>query len=195
LRILVKRLVEQVNRAKRLNRMVLLYCDLSNEICGSTDLPASIVVERKRSVAELNHTDFQELINFWNPRLARQHIRRRLKQDASLWLMKVDGSVAGCVWTLQGRTMEPYFFRLGQDDVHLFDGYVAPSFRGRGLHSVLLNYVLRNLARENMETAFSEIAEWNYRSFSSVRTTPLRRLGSARKLTIGSQTIVWWNGD
>jgi ribosomal protein S18 acetylase RimI-like enzyme len=195
LRAVAKRVVEQLNRARQLNRMALLYCDLSNEICSTTDLPASIVVERKSSEAELNQADFQELVNFWNPRLARQHIGNRFKQDASLWVMKVDGSVAGYGWSLRGHTIEPHFIRLGQDDVHLFDYYVAPAYRGRGLNPLMVKHILQNLSAEHLGRAFIEVADWNHPQLSSLRKTPFRRLGSARKITIGRQAIVWWSGD
>ena len=145
------RVVDQVKRASQLNCMALLYCDLSGGVYGPAELPEFITIVRKRDEAELSEAEFIEFADCWNPRLASKAIKDRFGRNASLWMMKLDGELGGYVWTLQGSTMEPYFFRLGQADVHLFDGYVAPKFRGRGLHGHLLNHVLRNLASESVE--------------------------------------------
>lgn len=195
MRAVVRRLVAEVNRAILSSRMVLFYCDLSSAISVPTDLPPSIVVERKRSDTELSQYEFQELINSWNPKIAEQQIGARFTQNASLWIIKVGGRVAGYGWTLRGRTIEPHFFRLGQDDVHLFDYYVAPPYRGRGLNPMMVNHILKTLAVEHLGRSFIEVAEWNHPQLSSLRKTPFLRLGCARKVTIGRQIIVWWKAD
>jgi ribosomal protein S18 acetylase RimI-like enzyme len=175
-----------------LNRTVLFYFDLVDEMFEQADLPPSIVIERKRDEAEIGATDLEEFINLWNPQIARREMQARFKTDALLWMIKVDGKLAGYGWTLRGHTMEPHFFLLGLDDVHLFDYYVAPAYRGRGLNPLLVNQVLRQLATEGLGRAFIEVAEWNRAQLSSLRKTPFHRLGRARKLTIGRQTMVWF---
>ncbi len=195
LRATADRAAQELNRAIFSNRMVLFYFDLGGEIPGPADLPFSIGVERKRSEAEISQPDLQEFINFWNPKIARREMSNRFSQAASLWIIKADGKLAGYGWTLRGRTVEPHFFSLGQDDVHLFDYYVAPSYRGRGLNPLLVNHTLRTLAAGCGGRAFIEVAEWNHPQLSSLRKTPFHRLGCARKLTIGNRTIVWWETD
>jgi GNAT superfamily N-acetyltransferase len=194
LRATLNRAAQALNRIFS-NRMVLFYFDLAGEVSGKTDLPPYITLERKRSEAEIYQADLQEFINFWNPEIACQEIRDRFRQGASLWMIKVDGKVAGYGWTLRGRRIEPHFLGLGTNDIHLFDYYVAPSYRGRGLNPLLVNHILRNLAAECGGRAFIEVAEWNHAQLSSLRKTPFRRLGCARKLTIGSRTIVRWDKD
>ena len=73
------------------------------------------------------------MTSFWNPKLAHRNIKERFDKGASLWLIKFEDRLAGYGWTLQGRTIEPHYFPLGQDDVHLFDFHVFPKYRGRGL--------------------------------------------------------------
>jgi len=110
-------------------------------------------------------------------------------------MIKVDGALAGYGWSLRGSTIEPHFIRIGQHDVHLFDYYVAPAYRGRGLNPALVNQILQILAEEHCGRAFIEVADWNYPQLSSIRKTPFRRLGHARKITIGRQAFVWWIAD
>lgn len=187
-----RRVMLAVSRALFSNCMVLFYCDLDRKCLRPSDLPDSVKVERNKSETELAAEDVQEIVNFWNPKLARRAMKERFGQGASLWIIKSEGRVAGFGWTLQGRTIEPHYFRLGQDDVHLFDFLVLPQYRGRGLNLLLVNHILRNLVAECGGRAFIEAAEWNRAQLSSLKKTPFRRIGWARKLTIFRQTIVWW---
>jgi len=192
LRATAERGVQIVNRIMFSGRTVLFYFDLAGEVPGPADAP-TIGFERKRNEAELCQPDLQEFVGFWNPKIARQQMGDRFRRGASLWLVKDDRTLAGYGWSLQGRTIEPHYFHLGHDDVHLFDYYIAPPYRGRGLNPLLVNHVLRNMGAEGGRRAFIEAAEWNHAQLSSLRKTPFHRLGCARKLTIGSRTIVWWD--
>ena len=93
----------------------------------------------------------------------------------------------------KGRTVEPHYFRLGPDDVHLFDFHVFPQYRGQGVNPLLVSYILRSLAAEGQGRAFIEAAEWNQAQLASLRRTPFRRLGSARKFTLFRYTMVCWD--
>ena len=181
-----------VTRTLFLNRMALYYCDLTSQSSLTTDLPSSLKMERKRNETELDPEELQEIISVWNPRLARRNVEERFALGASLWLIKLDGNLAGYGWSLRGRTVEPHYFCLGLDDVHLFDFHVFPQYRGLGVNPSLVNYILRSLATESQGRAFIEAAEWNHAQLTSLRKTPFRRLGWARKRSIGGLTIVWW---
>jgi hypothetical protein len=181
------------NRALFSNRMVLFYSDLSRQGSWPADLPISVKVERKRSESDLDSQDLQEIMNFWNPKLASRQINERFGRGASMWLIKSEDRLAGYGWTLQGCTIEPHYFHFGKDDVHLFDFLVFPKYRGQGLNPLLVTHILRNLATESRGRAFIEAAEWNHAQLSSLRKTPFHRIGQARKLTILRRTIVCWD--
>ena len=188
----VRRAGLAARRAVFSNRHVLFYCDLATQIEAPTDLPSFLRVERKKSAAELSPEDLQAMTSFWNPRLAHRNIKERFDRGASLWLIKSEDRLAGYGWTLHGRTIEPHYFPFGQDDVHLFDFQVFPRYRGRGMNPLLVTHILRSLAGECGGRAFIEAAEWNQAQLSSLRKTPFRRLGWARKATIFRHTMVWW---
>ena len=124
--------------------------------------------------------------------MAHRNINHRSDLAASLWLIRLEDHLAGYGWTLRGRTAEPHYFRLGQNDVHLFDFHVFPQYRGRGVNPFLVNYILRRLALEGHGRAFIEAAEWNQVQLASLRKTPFRRFGLATKLSILGHTTVWW---
>jgi hypothetical protein len=174
--------------------MVLFYCDLS-ALKSPPDLPGFLSVERHRNQTDLSPQDLQEITSFWNPDLAHRRIKERFELGASVWLIKVEGNLAGYGWTLQGRTVEPHYFPLGEDDVQFLDFHVFPKYRGRALDWFLMTHILQTLAAEGRARAFGEAAEWNKASLSSFAMTPFRRLGWARKFTILRRTIVWWQRD
>jgi Acetyltransferase (GNAT) family len=181
-----------VRRALFASRMVVFYCDLGNQTAAQINIPNSVKVERLRSYPELSPQDLQEMTSFWNPQQAYRNIRERFEQQASLWLIKSGDRLAGYGWTLQGRTIAPYYFLLGEEDVQLFDFYVFPKFRGRAMHWLLTTYVLQTLASEGGARAFADTGEWNQAQLASFKMTPFRRLGLVRSFTILGHTFVSW---
>ena len=172
--------------------MILFYCDLSTLSVQAAELPRSVKVERKRSEAGLKPRDLEEITSLWNPKLAGQHLEERFGLGACLWLIKSEDNLAGYGWTLKGHTVEPHYFELGHEDVHLFDFQVFSQYRGQRLNPLLVTQILHNLLGECHGRAFIEAAEWNQAQLASLRRTPFRLLGSARKLTVLGRTIVLW---
>jgi hypothetical protein len=152
-------------------------------------------VERKRNYTELDPQDRDQIVNVWSPKLALQNMQERFDQGALLWLIKFQEQLAGYGWTLQGRTIAPYYFRLADDDVQFFDFHVFPKFRGRAIDWFLMTHALQALAVDGAARAFAEAGEWNQASLSSIGMTSFRRLGLARKLTIFHRTIVCWDEE
>lgn len=192
LRATALRLGLATKRALLSSRSVLFYCDLSTLKPASADLPNSLKVERHANQSGISPADLQAIINVWNPAQACRNMKERFELGALVWLIKIEGNLAGYGWTLQGRTVEPHYFPLGPGDVHLFDFHVFPQYRGRGVNPYLVDYILRNLATECQRRAFIEAAEWNQAQLASLRRTPFHRLGSARKLTLFRCTMVFW---
>jgi ribosomal protein S18 acetylase RimI-like enzyme len=181
-----------VKRALFANRMILFYCDLAKQTAAPANVPGSLRVERLRDHSELSQQDLQEMTSFWNPKEAHRLIRERFEQGASLWMVKSGEKLAGYGWTLQAGTIEPHYFPLAQDDVHLFDFHVFPQFRGQGMNPFLVTHILHSIAGESGGRAFIEAAEWNEAQLSSLQKTPFRRLGWARKSVIFHRTTVCW---
>lgn len=188
----LRRFSLQAKRTLFAGRSVLFYCDLATLAPATTQMPSHLKIERHRTQADIDPQDLQAITSFWNPDLAHHNINRRLALRASLWLIRFEDKLAGYGWTLQGRTVEPHYFGLGPDDVHLFDFHVFPQYRGRKINPLLVNYILRTLALECRGRAFIEAAEWNQPQLASLRNTPFRRMGLARKSTIFGYTSVWW---
>lgn len=181
-----------VKRALFSSRMVVFYCDLGKQTTAPVNIPNSLRVERVRSSAGLSQQNLQEMTSFWNPKQVHRNIRERFDKGASLWLIKSGDKLAGYGWTLHGRTIAPYYFLLGEDDVQLFDFYVFPKFRGRAIQWLLTAYILQTLAAEGGARAFADTGEWNQAQLSSFKMTPLRRLGLVRSFAIFGHTFLSW---
>jgi ribosomal protein S18 acetylase RimI-like enzyme len=179
-------------RALFSGKSVLFYCDLADLSASPANLPGFFGVERKTSAAELSPDDLHAMTSFWSPKLARRNLKARFALGASLWLIKSNNKLAGYGWTLQGRTVEPHFFPLGKNDLHLFDFHVFPQYRGQGMNPLLVTHILKNLAREVSGRAFIEAAEWNKAQLSSLTKTPFRHLGHASKRAFFGRNIVFW---
>ena len=188
----LRRAAVAVKRSLFYGRSVLFYCDLATLAAPPPDLQGGLKVEQKKGFAELSPEDLEAMTSFWNPKLAQRNIKERFGKGASLWLLKSHNHLAGYGWTLKGGTIEPHYFPVGQDDVHLFDFHMFPQYRGQGMNPLLVGEILRSLAREGAGRALIEAAEWNQAQLSSLAKTPFRRLGLARKLTIFNCTIVCW---
>jgi ribosomal protein S18 acetylase RimI-like enzyme len=188
----VRRIGVALKRALFSGRSILFYCDLATQTSPPRELPTFLKAERIKSLAELNSEDLEAMTSVWNPQLVRRNMKERFGLGASLWLIKSHDKLAGYGWTLQGRTVEPHYFPLGPDDVHLFDFHTFPQYRGQGMNPTLVARVLRSLAKEATGRALIEAAEWNVTQLSSLSKTPFRCLGMAKKWTIFGRTFVRW---
>jgi len=185
-----------VKRALFASRMVVFYCDLAKQSMAPVNiLPSSLHVERLGSYAELSAQDLQEMTSFWNPGQAHRNIRERFDRGASLWLIKSGDKLAGYGWTLQGSSIEPYYFPLAPNDVHLFDFHVFPQYRGHGINPHLVASILRTLGADRRGRAFIEAAEWNQAQLLSLRKTAFLQLGLVRSFSIFGQKYVSWLED
>lgn len=181
-------------RALFADRMIVFYCDLDKLTLRPVNIPKAFAVKRAKALTELNAQNLQDITSFWNSKLANQRIRERFDKGASLWLIESEDGLAGFGWTLEGETIAPYYFPLGQDDVQLFDFYVFPRFRGRAIHWVLTSHILHRLAAEGRSRAFADTGEWNLAQLASFKMTPFRHLGVARSFTTFGHSFTRWDG-
>ncbi len=196
----INRAVVAFRRALFSNRMVVFYCDLTKLKASTVNIPASLRIERLTRYAELAPADLQAMTSFWNPKQALKNIQQRFEKGASLWLVKAGDTLAGYGWTIQGRTIEPYYFPLCPADVHLFDFHIFPQYRGHGINPYLVTHILKELSSQSLTRAFIDVAEWNHSQLSSLKKTPFTRLGQAKSSSVfGLSTShgrqILWDGE
>jgi GNAT superfamily N-acetyltransferase len=180
-------------RAVTGNALVLFSCDLRQFDAGKFAGPNAGHVERKRTKKDLEEKDFEAIASGGYAKSIRRQVCERFERGANLWVFRKDGRVAGYGWTIQGETILPHFFPLEVRDVHLFDFFVFPEYRGQGINVQLMHSILAELAGQTNGRAFIEAAEWNTSQLRSLRKTPFQRLGCARKYHFCGKTWVRWD--
>ena len=189
----LKRAFLSVRRMPTGSKMVLFYCDLGS--WKTSDLPDRhpLTVERNTVAQTVAARDLLQIVNFWNPKIMQRLISERFERGATLWLAKSGNHLAGYGWMLNGSTIEPYFFPLGTDDVHLFDFFVFPEFRGQRVNRSLVLKILEVLAAQKKSRAYIEVAEWNKPQLNSLSRMPFQKLGRARKFRMFGRTFTMWS--
>jgi ribosomal protein S18 acetylase RimI-like enzyme len=185
----VTRAILALKRALFAGREVVFYCDLG-KLIPLPDAKSYLKVELLYRIGKIRPQDLQQMTAFWNPKQAHLNIQERFYKGASLWLVKSGDKLAGYGWTIQGRTVAPYYFPLGWDDVHLFDFHVFPEYRGQGINPFLVTHILSELARSGGGRAYIEAAEWNQAQLSSLGKTPFIRMGLFRSFTVFGHVFV-----
>ena len=188
-----KRILLDLKRRATGNRQVLFYCDIANFQAAAPGGKTQGRVERKSNENGLEAQDLHRIEDVGYPPAVRRQLSERFANGAALWLFKLEDKLAGFGWTLSGKTMEPHFFPLGRNDVHLFDFFAFPEYRGRRINPSLMRHILNNLALEGKARVFIEAAEWNTAQLHSLERMPFQQLGHARKHSLLGRTIVVWN--
>lgn len=183
------RFYDGFRRFSFLGRMVLFSCRLPLEQFSSA---TDIRIERV-TADTLSKRDRMCITNVWNPTIKDRQIADRFAAGSHLWLAKVGNSLAGFGWTIQGQTIAPHFFPLRSDEVHLFDYFVYPEFRGRGINVALVSKILGQLGSERVRFAHIECAAWNQNQIRSLGKTAFRRYAEATKLTFFGHSLVLWH--
>lgn len=174
-------------------RRLLFYVDLLKLPDERSNLSEDLTVEYRKSEDEISEEELDALILYRRERIIKHQLKDRFSKRARLWLIKLNGQVAGFVWSVRETTIEPYYFPLTSSDVHLFDNEVFHDYRGRGINSHLVNYVLFTLKEEGMVRAYIETAVRNVREIRSLAKTYFSNYGSATRFRIFGHNISSWS--
>lgn len=172
----------------------LLFCrDLIRGEFGDLDMPENFRIERFEERSEATRGLLKRLAEEYPEELLQENFEERFEKGAWLWCLRHYTEYVGYVWTLKGKTLKPWYFPLMKHDVYLFDALIFAQFRRRGLHSVLLNHVLRYYKSEGFDLAYLETREWNLAVVNLMSKHEFVRIGLAkRRLRRGKCKVKWW---
>lgn len=156
-------------------------------------LPANFGVECARSKAEVSMQDLKMLFEHIGEKILIHRMEERFGKGALLWLVKVNGTLAGHIWSIQGRTIQPHYLPLTDNDIHLFDNFIFEELRGRSVNPALVNYVLAKLKEKNMVRVFIETNVANKPEIRSLTKTGFEKFGLARKYYAWGHCFVIWS--
>jgi len=172
---------------------ILFFVDLAKLENKERTIPNNFRIECLKSEDEIFRDDLIVIFENIGEEIMRYFMEERFSQGALLWVVKVDGTPAGYIWSIERRTIRPHYFPLTADDVHLFDNLIFEKFRGRSINSVLINYVLTELKRDGLVRAFIETNITNTPEIRSLEKTNFKEFGLARKCHVGERNFVIWS--
>jgi GNAT superfamily N-acetyltransferase len=189
----LRRIVEQPYRAIFKNQRLLVYAEL-NEVDNSVlSLPSGIIVDRKTAYDEAIQPDMRKMIDYWNTEGMIDRVKERFAKSTVLWIIRLNGDIAGFVWTISGKVLSPWYLPLTPHDAYVLDAVTFEQYRGRGLYAVLMNYVLGKLKAEGMSRVVGELYTTNTASIRGLKKTYYRTFGIARKFHILGRNITIWS--
>lgn len=176
------------------HREFLYWRDLMDGEIGSGALPDGLRIERYDRMDEVPEKLLVRIFEYYPEELQRDTIKKRFEIAGRLWCLFKETEAIGYLWSIEGRTMKPYYyFPLLKHDVHLDDGFIFPEHRGKGLFSVLNNHIFQHYKSQGFRSIYQEIAEWNAASMNSAIKHGFNKIGLARiRYHHGRCKVTWW---
>jgi GNAT superfamily N-acetyltransferase len=120
----------------------------------------------------------------------------KMRMGGTCFLARVDGELVHINWTLYRITasMLSSAVLLDYEEVVTTDAYTAPRWRGKGIHSVVLNHMLGVAHSRGRETAYTMTLLWNRPSRKGIIPLGWRRSGTLfyiRSEHTGKVRAVW----
>jgi GNAT superfamily N-acetyltransferase len=166
----------------------LLYGDFEGH-----PLPEGYRVENYEKISNIPVRLIKRITEHYSERILTEDIKNRYGNGACLWCLRNDTEDFGYTWSLVGRAMNPYYFPLLERDTYFFDVFIFPKCRGRGLNSVLMNYLLKYYKSRGCCRAFIETLEWNTAEMRSLAKNGFIKIGLASKrFHRGKCKVTWW---
>lgn len=174
-----RRIIEIFANKLFYKRRILYYADLTLLPNTPYILPKSLRIECVSSKKEISASDIEALYSRRQRKIIEYQFSQRFSKGARLWLIKKSGLLVGILWSMTGKTLEPYYFPLTPKDVHLFDNEIFPDYRSKGINPHLINSVLLCLKKEGKARAYIETRINNISEIKSLSKTHFNAYGSA----------------
>jgi RimJ/RimL family protein N-acetyltransferase len=189
----LRRASQAVSREYIHTRFIVYRVNLIEEEIQKPQNPNNFSITRYRGKAEIAPEDLDALYSKRDRQEFESQMDRRFGKRAVLWLVRHEGKIAFFMWTILEKHVAPYFLPLGPKDCLVFDVEAFPDFRGMGVLPFALNTALGEFAREGIQNVYIDTAVWNEPCIRSLRKTPFRQIGVARKHKIFGKNIVLWD--
>ena len=190
-----QRLKESVRRLLFSNRDVVFYMDLVDWSPKNAGCWGLHTVDRVTRESEFPETCLDRILEHLPPEVFVNHMNRRFGKGGSLWCLRNEKDLIGFLWVLIGDTMQPHYFPLIASDVHIFDGFILPQYRGQDKNALMMDLVMDRLKRMGLRRAYVETKEWNTPARRALEKMQFRALGFARQRFRKGRTVVTWWAD
>lgn len=187
-----RRMIEKAYLAVFKPYDMVFYTDLSQSNEKPMSPPVNITVESVFNESQIPYNVMQALIKHVGKEIIIHQVRERFSSEATLWVIRSGGNLAGYVWSAGRSEFGPYYFPIGENDVFLFDGAVLEDYRGKNIYPVLLSNVLYGLKTSGKSRAYYDAHSWNEAVIRSFMKVKAKKLGIVKKYRIGRKHYIVW---
>ncbi|NIQ15925.1 MAG: GNAT family N-acetyltransferase, partial [Candidatus Dadabacteria bacterium] len=163
------------------NRFIIFYAELT-QMTDDFILPDENTVVCRSKEEELSEQEMNSLYFHRGREIISYQLGKRFKEGAIIWFIKMNETPLGFIWSIRQKTIQPYFFPMCKNDVHLFDNEIFKEYRGKGINRLLIGSTLFELKRRGMVRAFIETGIWNKPEIRSLAKTEFNKLGMGSKM-------------
>jgi len=188
-----RRIYEQPKRSIFKGQMLLLYAELSEVDDSVLNLPNNIFIEIKRNYDEAVQTDMQTMINYWRKVVMMDKIKERFEKGAILWIIRMNGHVAGYQWSIRGSMAAAYPLPVTPHDAIFFNAETFEEYRGLGLYPLLTNFMFAKLKAEGVKRVFAFSYAWNTSIIRGIAKNYFNKFSEARNFHVFGQNITIWS--
>jgi hypothetical protein len=171
---------------------MIYFADLAGLSSPKCRLKDACSVVQRDSTNPLTEQEIEDLCHYITPKMFKQQVRERFSLDAKMWLLKENHACIGMVWTIVGKTVEPFYYIMGKKDVHFFNNEIFVPYRGQGFNPPLIEYVLYHMKDAGHFRAYIETSQRNAAERRSLSKTSFELTGRAIKLNLGKKNITLW---
>lgn len=175
----------------------VIWCDDISEIdSAGFSVQKGIDILRFYSIDQIDQSDFETLSEYGTDLMGSAGsilIRDRFAKGAVLWLIKVDGVLAGYRWTFNNDHTNPTYVPQTEKDVHSIGVELFPAFRGREMFNLFRMSMYITLKNEGLKRFYLETHLWNKRAVKAFLKTDTHKIGIATRFSIFGKNVVIWH--
>ncbi len=179
------------------HKQVIWFTDLTELDAEGFSMPNNIRIERFYSVDQVDKQDYKTLAECSSDLMgsaAGRLMHERFIKGAVLWLIKVDGRLAGYRWTIANDHRTPTYMPHSNTDVHNIGAELFPGFRGMYVHQLATAFEKMTLRNEGFKRYYAETYLWNKRALKAIlKKTSGRKIGIATRFSFFGKNVVVWH--
>ncbi len=141
-------------------------------------------IERYESQEDLPKTVLDELLERHadDGRPYREILEREFQHHGNLWIIFMDGAVAGQCWYRRGKHFQHWFIPLEQNDIVIFGNMVFPNWRGRRISPAMMHQAIPEVLK-NSGKAHLDIVQWNVPALRAIERSGFVKIGQGKALS------------
>lgn len=188
----VKLVLEQIINRILYRENLLFYVDLPIYLMKPKELNNNVTGRQIKTIDDLSLKDIISLRRYAGVSYI-EAIRRRLKNNWSLFVAYIDDAIAGAGWAIDNKSgLKTKVIPLFEGDIVFIDFFTLPAFRGRKIYPFLLSFMIGHFREAQAMRAFVSANEKNTASIKGIKKAGFRYYVNYKVYNFRSNEIVVW---